>query len=361
MVKPDNDARRIALFKNGRLRLLMKLVGLRRIGEDDDPEASWTVPSSLSADQLKEAQDLIQKSEFSPPTFDDGEEAGDFIRRKSAGTEARKKAIFDDEDDGLDDDDEEDYLFPAGGPTTMKKSEALKALKKNRRRRRKEGSEDEGTSLTDEQLEARAETRRQRELEKLRKVKSDLYVHDSDEEADEERDRVFFEQEEKIRERTKITIMKELLKAGKDKDAPAKSKSKKQSDTISVDSDDEDELPASKSRKRQSSAISNDSEDEGRFTGRSPSVVRDNVLIESDEEATDTPISSPHSRPTKSKRRKVSSDEDPGSPEDPAPAKTLKSSAMVLDEDEEEDVAPVARPARQRTRAGFIMDSSDEE
>ncbi|KAE8444418.1 hypothetical protein EG329_000618 [Mollisiaceae sp. DMI_Dod_QoI] len=363
LVKPDNDTRRIALFKNGHLRLLMKLVGLRRIGEEDDPEASWSIPSSLTADQLKEALDLIKKSEFSPPTFDDGQEAGDFIRRKSAGNAARKKAVFDDEDDGIDNDDEEEFLFPAGGPTAMKKSEALKALK-SRRRRRKEGSEDEGSSLTDEQLQARAEARRQRELEKHRKIKSDLYVHDSDEEGDEERDRIFFEQEEKIRERTKITIMKELLGVGKDKESSNKTKGKKrQSNAISVDSEEEDDLPITERRKRQASAISDGSDEEGLGTERSSSVAHDDGLVESDEEATDTPLSSPHPRTSTSKRRKVSGDEEPASPEVPAPKHTAKSNAMVLDddEDEDEDVAPVSRPARQRIRAGFIVDSSDEE
>jgi replication fork protection complex subunit Tof1/Swi1 len=360
VVKPDNDTRRIATFKNGHLRLLMKLVGLRRVGDDDDPEASWTVPSSLSADQLKEALSLIQKSEFSPPTFDDGEEAGDFIRRKSAETAARKKAVFDDEDDDLDDNDEEEFLFPAGGPTAMKKSDALKALKKSRRRRKKESSEDEGTGLTDEQLEARAEARRQRELEKNRKIKSDLYVHDSDEEPDENRDRVFFEQEEKIRERAKITIMKELLNVGKDKGSTKSKSKKRQSDAISADEDDEDEddLADIRPRKRQSSVISVDSDGDGHATGRSSSVARDNILDKSDKEATDTPLSSPHTQTTKSKRRKVSGDDEEATP---ATIEPTKSDAMEIDDDDDEDVAPVSRPIRQRTRGGFIVDSSDEE
>jgi replication fork protection complex subunit Tof1/Swi1 len=35
--------------------------------------------------------------------------------------------------------------------------------------------------------------------------------------------------------------------------------------------------------------------------------------------------------------------------------------AMVAEDDDEEDVVTVSRPARQRVRAGFIVDSSDEE
>ena len=364
MVKPDGSERRLAMFKNGHLRLLMTLVGFQRIGVDDDPEASWVVPSPLSADQLKQSLDLIKKFEFSPPVFDDGQEAGDFIRRKSAAGANRKRAVFDDEDEAIDDDDEEEFLFPAGGPTAMKKSEALEALKKNRRRRRKEGTEDaEDNGLTDEQLKARAEARRQRELEKNRKIKSDLYVHDSDEEENEERDRIFFEQEEKLRQRSKIMIMKELLGVGKDKESTPKSTVKKrQSITLSDESDDGDDVQLTSTRKRQSSAISIDSEDEAAPTsGRSSSVTRDNVLAESDEEATDTPVSSPHDRSSHAKRRKVSTDDEAASPEPEAGEKNATSSSMALDDDEDEDDVPVARPARQRVRAGFIVDSSDEE
>ena len=363
MVKPDGSERRLAMFKNGHLRLLMTLVGFQRIGVDDDPEASWVVPSPLFADQLKQSLDLIKKFEFSPPVFDDGQEAGDFIRRKSAAGANRKRAVFDDEDEGIDDDDEEEFLFPAGGPTAMKKSEALEVLKKNRRRRRKEGTEDaEDNGLTDEQLKARAEARRQRELEKNRKIKSDLYVHDSDEEENEERDRIFFEQEEKLRQRSNITIMKELLGVGKDKEAAPKANAKKRQSTALSDESDDDDIQLTSTRKRHSSAISVDSEDEAAPTsGRSSSVARDNVLAESDEEATDTPMSSPHDRSSHAKRRKVSSDDEAASPEPAAGEKNVTSSSVLLDDDEDEDDVPAARPVRQRVRAGFIVDSSDEE
>lgn len=340
MVKSDNSARKISMFKNGHLRLLMTLVGFQRISEEDDPEGAWIISSSLSADQLKQALDLVKKFEFSPPVFDDGQEAGDFIRRKSAGSTSRRKAVFDDDDDGIDNDTEEELLFEPGGPTAMKKSDALEALKKNRRRRRKEGSEDpEANLLTDEQLKARAEAKRQKELEKNRKIKSDLYVHDSDEEEDKERDRLFFEQEEKLRERSKIAIMKELLGVGKDKAKGAAAESR--------------------SKKRQSSAISIDSDDEG---APSSSAARDNVLEESDEgdSATDTPMSSPHNRSSQTKRRKVVNEE-PESMGNSGAEETVKTrTAMGFEESDDEDVA-VARPARQRVRAGFIVDSSDEE
>lgn len=338
MVKADNSARKIAMFKDGHLRLLMTLIGFQRTSEEDDPEGSWVIPSALSADQLKQSLDLVKKFEFSPPVFDDGQEAGDFIRRKSAGSTSRRKAVFDDEDDGIDNDTEEELLFPAGGPT-MKKSDAFEALKKNRRRRRKEGSEDPGTnSLTDEQLKARAEARKQKELEKNRKIKSELYVHDSDEEPDDERDRLFFEQEEKLRERSKIAIMKELLGVGKEwGSGPA---------------------AQGRSKKRHSSAISIGSDDED---ARSSSL-RDNELEESDEgeSATDTPMSSPHNRSSQVKRRKLASEE-PTSLDQSTTEEILKDGATVIAENTDDEDVAVVRPVRQRVRAGFIVESSDEE
>jgi len=340
VLKPGDENRKVAMFKNGHLRLLMKLVGFKREGLEDDPDSSWIIPSSLFADQLKQSLDIIKKSEFSPPVFDDGKEAGDFIKRISAVVSNRNRAAFDDEDDGVDDDDDEELMFPAGGPTAMKKSDALEALKKTRRRRRKEGSEDaENNGLTDEQLEARADARMARELEKNRKIKSELFVHDSDEEEDEERDRIFFEAEEKLRQRSRITIMKELLGVGGSKDKPTPANgNKRQSNAISIDSDEE---AAAGSR-------------------RSSSAARDNVLADSDSgNETDTPMSSPHVRSSQAKRRKVSEEEEEDSP---LPSAALKSGQVGAGEsDDEEDAVTFTRPARQRIRAGFIVDSSDEE
>lgn len=366
MVKSDDATGKLAMFKNGYLRLLMTLVGFKKEGFDDELETPWIIPSSLSADQLKQSHDLIKKFEFSPPVFDDGREAGDFIRRKSAGTAARNRAVFDDEDDGIDNDDDiEEPMFPAGGPTAMKKSDALAALKKTRRRRRREGTDDEPTGLTDEQLKKRNDARIARELEKNRKIKSELFVHDSDEESDEERDRVFFAAEEKLRERFKIHIMKGLLGVGKDKATKTARKTKSSAASEDSDESDNDALPTS--RKRQSSAISIDSDnDNAARSGRSSSAARDDVLANSEDEATDTPMSSPHIRPSLAKRRKVSSPmepEAPGSTHAPSVDKISQASVRAAgdsDEDDDEDV-PVARTARQRVRSGFIVDSSDEE
>ncbi|RDW89571.1 timeless-domain-containing protein [Coleophoma cylindrospora] len=355
VVRPDDARRKIAIFKNGYLRLLMKLVGFELGGVDDDPDGTWIIPSALSADQLKQSLDLINQNEFSPPTFDDGKEASDFIKRVSSGGPRKREAFDDESDNGIDDDEEP--LFPAGGPTAMKKSDALDALKKNRRLRRKRSNDDdEDGGLLDEQLQARAEARRARELEKNRKIKSELYVHDSADEDDEERDRLFFEQEEKLRQRSNIIIMKELLGLNKSKDKASDEQSKKRKSTSLLDEESDDDLGVIPTRKRQSSVISIESGNEG---SSSSSAAENNE--DSENEATDTPLSSPHLKSSQSKRQKLS-----GNDGDAQSAKGLATDkenepAGVLDEDDDEEDMPVARPARQRIRAGFVMDSSDEE
>jgi replication fork protection complex subunit Tof1/Swi1 len=354
---------KIAMFKNGHLRLLMRLVGFQRIGTDEEEIGSpWMIPSGLSADQLKQSLDLIKQTEFNPPVFDDGQEAEDFIRRKSAGTAARRRATYDDDSDNGLDSGEEEFLFPAGGPTAMKKSAALEALKK-RRRRRKSGSDEEDGGLTEEQRKARAEARRTRELEKLRKIKSELYVHDSDEESDEERDNLFFEQEEKLRQRTKLAALQHLTGLGKPGDNAAPKSS-----------------AASNGRKRGAREMSSESEtdedDAPRARHHSSSTKDDE---ESGNEATDTPLSSsPHIRSSQTKRLKISrdirrsesvdiSDDDDDRQGhrqslDTQRDKTMRDVPPAEDDGDEEDDAPVVRTAaRRRVTAGFVIDSSDEE
>jgi replication fork protection complex subunit Tof1/Swi1 len=384
-LRPSNDTIKVATFKNGHLRLLMTLISFRRLSEEDDPETIWAIPPSLSADQLKQSLELIKAAEFNPPVFDDGKEAEDFIRRKSAGISARKRAAYDDDsDNALLSDGEEEFLFPAGGPTNMKKSAALEALKKTRRRRRNSGSdEDEDSGISDEVRAARARARRERELEKLRRIKSDLYIHDSDEESNEESDRLFFEREEELRKRTSMAAVRSLLSLQKPEKAAGGKSSKRKVADISSDSDSDDEnapvVRRRRARSRSSSALAGDS-------GSDPEDSPSNI---SRDEATDTPLSSPHphSRSSqtqlqgKAKRLRLSSDrasspsESPDGPthknmavrdwtmEDIAITKaTADDKVDARDEDEDEDdiSVPVAR-TRRRVTGGFIVDSSDEE
>lgn len=320
----------------------MTLIGFKRLGLDDDPDASWTIPSSISADQLQEALDLIKKFEFSPPSFDDGQEAEDLIRRKSAGS--RRRQAFDDEDDGIDDNDDEE-LFPAGGPTS-RKSDALKQLKKSRRRRREVNSDDEDDPILDEQAKAKEEARRAREYEKQRKIKSALYVHDSDEASED--DTEFYAREEELRKRTNIAVMKTLLSTAKDKRVAEGASKKRDASAISDDSNSDDEIPVRSTRRRSSS------------------LSQTKVLADVSDVAdmTDTPISSPHIRSSQAKRLRLSSRDGSESrtitPAVDSPKEVQMNDVVNLSDDDDEDDVPVVRKVRKRM-LGFLPDSSDED
>ncbi|KAL2266490.1 hypothetical protein VTJ83DRAFT_5842 [Remersonia thermophila] len=213
-LRPDNDARRTAIFKNPHLRLLMKLAGAERLAPslDESPDSIWVIPGTITADVIQETLAHIHQAEFTPPTFQDGELAEDQLRRKAAPRKpraSRNDNDDDDDDDGnqdlrgfLDHSDEEDdgaagILFPKGGPTVRKRTAEDEPPKKRgaRRRRKRSDSQEPDDALADEKAEARRRARRKRELEKARKIKSAVYVDPRDDESDEERDAEFFARE----------------------------------------------------------------------------------------------------------------------------------------------------------------------
>ncbi|KAH6655097.1 timeless protein-domain-containing protein [Truncatella angustata] len=361
-IRPDDDARRTAIFKNGHLRLLMKLVGFERLAPslDETPESAWVIPSPLTADQLKESLDLISRAEFDPPTFEDGKLAEDQLRRKTAPRAPRKKAVFDDDDDGVDDD--ENMPFPAN-ITTIRKADHSDADKPKKMRRRSRP----GKELTEEEKSEKARKRREKEKEKAQRYKSDIYVRASDDETDEERDREFFAKEALLREKQKkatkgatITVLppSPKLPAGKRK-AAALLESDDDDDDDDDSGDDEDLGPRRKGEER-------NSDDDPVLTQESASTRNKDVTIVDDDEGDsdntdDTPLSSSPragSAPAgKAKRRRLS--------KEPSPIRSEKA-ANEVDEDmagADDEEIPMPKPARRRPRAkaGFIIDSSDEE
>ncbi|KAI1366515.1 timeless protein-domain-containing protein [Xylaria arbuscula] len=343
-IRPDDDSRRTAMFKNSHLRLLMKLVGFERLAPvlDETPESSWVVPAQLSSEQLQDSLDLINKAEFDPPTFDDNKLAQDQLRRKTA---PRKKAVFDDDDEGIDDDD--DILFPAGGPTNRKAADDfLDKPKKIRRRRRRSDAE----PLTDEQLEEKERARRERERAKAKRFKSELFVHASDDESDDgEKWAEFYANEERIRQKQKAVALTVSDQAAQQKSAPAAEKRKAGNLDVDGDSDDDDDLVmtqnSARNKSNSNSAVSSGDEDEDVS------------------EADNTPPSTSHAgSSSRTKRRRVS--KDPSSHGSPAksPANVGEDQTMEdLDEDEHISASKPTQQRRARGRAGFIVDSSDEE
>ncbi|KAI1768097.1 timeless-domain-containing protein [Hypoxylon sp. FL1150] len=355
-VRPDNDARRIAMFKNSHLRLLMKLVGFERLVPtmEETPESAWTIPSHLTGDQLQDSLDLIKKAEFNPPTFDDGKLAENQLRRKTA---PRKKAVFDDDDDGIvDGDEDDDILFPAGGPTARKVAdEFLDKPKKTRRRRRRRGSDAE--EPTEEQLEEKARARKEREKAKAHRFKSELFVHASDDESDDdggERWAEFYANEERIRQRQNAAAKGATAVTTSAAPKPAEKRKAEALLSRDSDNDNDDDL-----------IMPQDSDDDEEDSSGRPKKSQGEDADEEDSDApdtVDTPLSSsPRAGSTSSaKRRRLS--KEPSAPEEALSA-SVDVDMKNVDDDDDDDT-PASKPApraRARARAGFVVDSSDEE
>ncbi|KAI1435939.1 timeless protein [Xylaria sp. CBS 124048] len=363
-IKPDNDARRAAMFKNSHLRLLMKLAGFERLAPalDETPESCWIIPQGLSSEELVDTMDMIHRAEFASPVFDDGKTAEKQLRRKTA---PRKKAAFDDDDEGTDDDE---ILFPAGGPTTRKVAdEHLDKPKKNRRLRRRAGSDAE--PLTEEQLEEKARARKQREIAKAKRFKSELFVHSSDDDSDnDDRWTEFYANEEAIRQRQKAVAVANSQKLTEQLKAKA-------------------ELEA-KAPKRKAAALESDkSEDEENDddlimvgVNRSPGEDEDGEDGEEEEEEedaseTDDDISPSSSQPrgevSGSKRRRLSKEPSHEGTEDAEGDQIMgendkdgEGEGEDEDDDDDDDDVPITAPSQQRrprAKIGFLVDSSSDE
>ncbi|KAI4656134.1 Topoisomerase 1-associated factor 1 [Alternaria ventricosa] len=345
-IKHDTEERRVAMFKDNKLRLLMNLVGFERLGEHHDPDASWIIPASLTSTQLQEAIDLIRKYEFDPPTYEDGKAPEDLLRSKAAAARrSTRRAEFDDDSDGIDRDEEEDHgEYAKGGPTERDADAPRKTLKRRRRR-------NSAVELDDEEKDRRAEARRKKEIEKQAKALSTMYVHDSDDEDwDAEKDAAFFAREQAIREENMKVFKKSLVLGTVE---PVASKKRKA------------DAPAKKSKRRKSppkrKAPFADSDDdmEDAESSQAPSVVDGNEDEDEDEEeTTDTPLSSQKAGATAA----LSDADTPRKPADKTPTEGIDAAMADADSDDDEDDAPVARrPAAARNmRAGFIVDSDSE-
>jgi replication fork protection complex subunit Tof1/Swi1 len=344
-VKPDAATRKVALFKDGRLRLLLMLLGLQRISEDDDPDVTWVIPSSMTAAELQEALSLIQKFVANPPVYDDDKEAEDFIRRKSLAQPRR--AAYDDDDSELDDLTEADFLFPAGGPT-VRKSDALENLKMKRRRRINE--DDDG--LTEEQREERRKARHRANMEKLAKIKSDLFVHDSDDTSDEDRDREFFAQEERRRRENALRIVRQARAANaSDSDKSASKRKKRKGDGT-------EKLGLKKRRTMAGWASDSENDSPAASSGSStPSLSHQLVELDNDNVTEDTPISSLHLG--SSQTMQLGREGRAASTESDATTSKWKDVSMHAITDEEEE-APISTVVSRRGRAGFVIESDSE-
>ena len=366
VVTPDTESLRTAMFKEARLRLLMTLSGMERLGIEDEPNATWIIPSSLTSAQICHTHETIEQHRKSP-IFEYGDDdplsAEEMLRRKP--TEKSQKAEYDDDsdDDGIvsDNDGDNEFLFPFSGPVDRPNPHhtALDALKAKRRKRRHSNP----IELDDETLEARRKARHKADLEKARKVKSAEFVADSDDESDEERDRTFFAieelrrkgQGEKIREafaagRVKRNIQGEGLKPVA---AGTTEKSKKRK--IARDEGE-------RRKKRKTDSGSSDGDEDMATTDDDDSLPPSHTAqsvssgaASGDEEA--TPLSSP---PVEDLSLSAKAVGDPPTPALEAAAKKPLSEVAFLDAEEDEDDDIWVSKARRRARVAVLVDSDDE-
>ena len=363
IVTPDTEFTRIGMFKDPKLRLLMSLAGFERLSVEDEPNATWIIPSSLTSAELKHTQETIEQHRNKPIFEYDGDEpmtAEELLRRKP--TEKTKRAEYDDDSDGdgivADNNVEEEFLFPPNH--RMSHKSALDELKKKRRKRHTVLSGDE-SELDEATREARRKARELADLEKRRKIKSHDFIHDSDEESDEERDREFFAREEARRKGQGQKVM-EALRAGRitktvegeklrlsDKDG--KGNRKRKSEGVGEDQ--------GKRRRRNSSLYESEEEthttagDVDMVTTSSSPPRRVFSVSSSTEESADedTPLSSPPLGGLSLSKESGNTSAEPISSEE-----RMNKEIPTDDEDVE---APLISTARRRARP-FINDSDDE-
>jgi replication fork protection complex subunit Tof1/Swi1 len=326
-IDPGHDERKKAMFKDGHLRLLLKLVGCEPADTDETPNTKWIIPASISAEALGQNLTSLQKYANDPPVYEDGVAAADLLARKNLlpPRSRRTDALSSSESD--DDADDDELLFAPGGPTPRSASHKKDKKKGTRKRRPNVDAED---ALTDLQREKR-EKRLAAEKLKLSKIKSEMYVRDSDDEDDEEKDRLFFEREREIRRMGPRGI--------DDPAAPPMLNGKGRKVAFS---DDED-MQEPKKRRRTESTKAKLSDPKSIFGGDDSDEQSGN--------ASGTPAM------RKSSAVVVVSSEDESENENDESGKDQDVVMIDEDEDEDEDVpVPTAR-----RRKPVIVDSDDEE
>jgi replication fork protection complex subunit Tof1/Swi1 len=337
------------MVKNARLRLLMRLFGFEQLGFEDSIDTSWIVPSALTSGELGETLSIVEKFEQAPWASEDPNDSPeDLLRRirhtaKDEDEDVRRDAFIDDSEG---DDSLEEFMFP---DNIRSKSSATNALEQLKEARRKRKNKSEREPLDEDVAEARRKAKQAAALERRRKIKSELYIHDSDEDMDEEESRAFFAREEENRKRQAERVRRAMMLGISDSEV----KGKKRKSTGGSETPEK--------RRKQ-----DDTDDDELFSDEEvDSVEGDSVLSPqhvvdtSDEVMEDTPLSSQsHQADDLSATLKEKALKELRQP----PAETKPASKVNLgsaDEDEDDEV-PVASNRRARYRAGFIVDSDDE-
>jgi replication fork protection complex subunit Tof1/Swi1 len=343
VVRATSDEIRTATSKNAKLKLLMTLSGFERLGPDDQPDAVWIIPSATTPAQLQDLQTTIEKYVHTIWTDVDGREPEDLLRRVKVTAayeeddEPRRDAFIDDSEGS---DEPEDFMFP---DNVRSKSNALDQLKKQQQQKKQKLTKN-AESISGDALDERRKAREQAALDRRKKIRSELYIRDSDEEMDEEENRAFFEREEANRKKQAERVFA-ALSVGRTEDGVGKRR--------------KSEMGGEDRRKRRRQGDSEDEmadEDGMEMMGIESTPSRRHSATSDDElDIEDTPLSSQSQASDIQTGKEVALGDIPQS--------RLNSSAVSKGrgpEDSDEE-APVVAHQRRRVRAGFILDDSDEE
>lgn len=345
------------MFLNAKLRLLMTLLRFERLGQENVEGISWVVPAELKSAELRESKAAIDKALVMGIT--DGRDPSDLLRKKY-GHEPRGVPDQTSHDVHFGSDSEGEDIVPDGPlfpPNPRSKANALEDLKKKRKKKKDKGEKE---PVDEETLEERRQARLENNRSRLAKIKSDLFVHASDEESDDDADQEFFRLEEEMRKDQSERIKKALL-LGRPVETGDKSKKKRgkrsneshgageeaggkrrrQSPQAGVLSEDDDIRMNDADTVSQASSVGSRSDGAIGVGKTSPAPAEDEMYLDDDLAF--------------SRDREGENQPHPDNLTDQAPSPKDDDGA-----DEEDEDTPQAAPGRRRMRAGFVIESDSE-
>ena len=341
------------MFSNAKLRLLMESVGLERLGQEDVRGAQWVVPASMSSSDLNECIATINKAILNPMPEGSDEDPRQLLRRKETSSARESLAHgtldvnFGSESEGEDVPDGPLFL-----PNPRSKANALDELKKKRKKKTRNTDDAEKEPLDNAILEERRQARLAAALARQSKIKSDLFIHDSDDETDEEADREFFRLEEERRKKQARNVEQAILMGGIEAQNTGKGQKasvrKRKSDTIATEP---------KRRRRGSvsgsagSESGDDDDDDVLMADLDDlsTLSQQEVSTSHDAQDEDTSLTSPEDE--------MDFDDDLVFSRDRPSKPAAPQAAADSDEDEEETLVA---PSSRRMRGGFVIESDSE-
>ncbi|KAL4746236.1 topoisomerase 1-associated factor 1 [Aspergillus terricola var. indicus] len=355
-VKSQDDSFKRAIFQNAKLRLLMTLLKFDRLGQENVEGISWIIPSELKSDELRESKAVVDKALLIGNT--DERDPNDLLRKKY-GHESRDGVSGQGLDVNFGSDSEGEDVIPDGPlfpANPRSKANALNDLKQKRKKRKEKGEKE---PVDEETLEERRQARLENTRWRLAKIKSDLYVHASDEESDVDADQEFFRLEEERRKEQSERIKKALLlgsieaagnkrqkKRGKRSNEPntageqeTSGKRRRHSGETSAELEDDILMDDVEMPSRASSAESSTNDTDG--VDKATAVAEDELYFDDD-------LAFGRDR----EKNESSVDRDGADASSPRKNDDVNKNA-------EEDTT-LAAPGRRRVRAGFVVESDSE-